>query len=173
MKALFTKYPLEIKMPAVFILFILFVRTGHLVWAQSSGEERKIITSNGQEFSQETDQQRKENDPFQYQIEGKADPFEPFFSQPPRPPEPVPAADALLMQNYKLVGMISAGKERVAVVEDASGKGYYLNRGSKIGSSVVSLIENTQVRLTETYTTATDRGVTKEIIMFLKREGDK
>ncbi|MCI5157960.1 MAG: hypothetical protein D3906_05870 [Candidatus Electrothrix sp. AUS1_2] len=167
------KYPPQIKMPVVFILFILFVRTDHIAGARSSGEENNSITSNEQEFSQETDQQRKENDPFQYQIESKADPFEPFSSQPPRPPEPVPAADALLMQNYKLVGVISAGKEQVAVVEDASGKGYYLNRSSKIGSSVVSLIENTQVKLTETYTTATDRRVTKEIIMFLKREGDK
>jgi len=70
----------------------------------------------------------------------------------------------------------SPDEERVDVVEDASEKGYYLNRGSgigRIGSSVVSLIENTQVKLTETYTTATGRRVTKEIIMFLKREGDK
>ncbi len=42
------------------------------------------------------------------------------------------------------------------MVEDASGKGFYLNKGTRIGRSVVSRIEEGEVRLTEMYRTRQD-----------------
>ena len=58
MKELFMKYPPEIKM---LVMCILFVQTGHFAWAQSS-------TDNEQELAQEAGQRQKENDPFQYEL---------------------------------------------------------------------------------------------------------
>lgn len=74
---------------------------------------------------------------FQYQREGKSDPFMPFLNQQRPAPEPVPAR--IRMQNFKLVGVITVGQEKIAIAEDASGKGYYWIRGARIGNSIESV----------------------------------
>lgn len=101
-------------------------------------------------------------------MEHRSDPFAPFINQKIAPP----ALDTPT-QNFKLVGAVVVGIERVVMVEAASGKGFYLNKGTRIGRSVVSRIEEGEFRLTETYRIATGRIVIKEIKMPLKKEGDK
>jgi Tfp pilus assembly protein PilP len=113
---------------------------------------------------------------FHYTIENKPDPFLPFIKDkdnggPPDsgsiPEPPVPAVD------LTLVGVISVGNRKIAMVEDAAGKGYYLSEGMRIGNRVVKRIRENQVELTDTYRTQSGRIVTKESIMRLRTEGDK
>ena len=139
----------------------LVAQMSHLSWV-IAGTREDIVTNEKQKLL-------RKKGPFQYQMEYRSDPFEPFINQRVPPPDNTPPP----MQNFKLAAVVVIGKERVAMVEDASGKGYYLNKGSRVGKSVVSRIEDKQVELTETYSTTTGRIVTKEIIMYLKKEGDK
>ena len=148
------------------IMICLVVQMSHLSWA-ITGIQENIISNEEQNFLREEVSLRKKG-PFQYQMEHRSDPFAPFINQKIAPP----ALDTPT-QNFKLVGVVVVGTERVAMVEDASGKGFYLNKGTRIGRSVVSRIEESEVQLTETYRTATGRIVTKEIKMHLKKEGDK
>lgn len=109
---------------------------------------------------------------FQYQIENKPDPFLPFLREKGVIVKPT-QEELIPIQNYKLVGIVIVERKKVPIVEDASGKGYYLTDGTRLGKSVVSRIEDSEVHLTATYRTATGRIVTKEMKMYLKKEGDK
>ena len=145
-------------------MFFFTAQMGHLSWAITDPQQENV-SINEQELSQK-ESQLQQKDSFQYQREGDPDPFKPFINQPSTP---IPART---LQNFTLVGVIVIGKEKVAMVEDASGRGYYLNKGSKIGRGRVSKIEDKEVRLIETVKKATGRIVTKELIMYLKKEGD-
>ncbi len=156
------KYPFR---KILLIIFFFTAQMGYLSWAIAD-RQQESSNINEQELSQEESQLQKK-DLFQYQREGEPDPFKPFIHQPSIP---VPSRP---LQNFTLVGVIVVGKEKVAMVEDASGKGYYLNKGSRIGRGIVSKIEDKEVRLIETVKKTTGRIVTKELIMYLKKEGDK
>jgi Tfp pilus assembly protein PilP len=74
----------------------------------------------------------------------------------------------------RLVALLKIGNKNVAMVEDVAGKGYRLDENMLIGRhGIINRIEGEQVEITEKYTTKTGRVVIKEIIMRMKKEGDK
>ncbi|XOF35284.1 MAG: hypothetical protein ACL93V_08370 [Candidatus Electrothrix sp. YB6] len=124
----------------------------------------------------ERKQELQNIDTFHYTIEeNKPDPFLPFIKDNggpgltpgPEPPQPAASID------LTLVGVICVGNRKIAMVEDATGKGYYLSEGMRIGNGVIKRIREKQVELTDTYRTKSGRIVTKERIMRLRTEGDK
>jgi len=76
--------------------------------------------------------------PGTYIIRGKVDPFEPLFKETPkfrkkpdkRPPTPL---ELLSLGQLKLVAIIRAQSGNKALVEESSGKGYVVKKGTYIG----------------------------------------
>ena len=82
---------------------------------------------------------------FEYQIEGRPDPFLPFITESatntPENQDEIVEDDRVLtgMQLFEpgqltLVGLILAGDTKLAMVQDFTGKGYVIEEGTKIGS---------------------------------------
>ncbi|RWX52425.1 type IV pilus assembly protein PilP [Candidatus Electrothrix marina] len=128
----------------------------------------------------------REVDKFQYKIEGRSDPFLPFLSKdsgrdetddtPIEEETGVPLTGMQLFEpgQLRLVALLKIGNRNVAMVEDVTGKGYRLDENMLIGRhGIINRITGEQVEVTENYKTQTGRVVTKEIIMRLKKEGDK
>ncbi|MCI5157959.1 MAG: hypothetical protein D3906_05865 [Candidatus Electrothrix sp. AUS1_2] len=128
----------------------------------------------------------REVDKFQYEIEGRPDPFLPFLSQesgrkdvPDDTPgeegreKPLTGMQLFEPGQLKLVALLKLGSKNVAMVEDIAGKGYRLDENMLIGRyGTINRITNEQVEITEQYKTQTGRLITKEIIMRLKKEED-
>jgi len=95
-----------------------------------------------------------------YDPEGKIDPFDPLIKdkvsgfgntgsgKPQRPLTPLEKID---LSQLKLVGVIRAGSGNKAMVEDATGKGYIVTKGTRIGvhSGEVSKIERDRLHVQE------------------------
>ncbi|MCI5117635.1 MAG: hypothetical protein D3913_06670, partial [Candidatus Electrothrix sp. LOE1_4_5] len=74
----------------------------------------------------------------------------------------------------KLVALLTIGNKKVAMAEDVTGKGYRLHENMPIGRyGIINRIRDEQVEITESYKTRTGRAITKEIVMRLKKDGDK
>jgi len=75
---------------------------------------------------------------YAYNPAGKADPFKPFLQLTPlRPSRSAPLTP---LQKYdlgqlKLVAVLSTPQGNVGLVEDATGKGYFVKRGTLIGKN--------------------------------------
>ncbi len=128
----------------------------------------------------------REVDKFNYQFENRPDPFFPFLSQGPDTKKPddlepgggskKPLTGMQLFEpgQLKLVALLKIGGKHLAMVEDVTGKGYRLDENMLIGRhGVINRILDEKVEITESYKTKTGRVITKEIVMRLKREGDK
>ena len=120
----------------------------------------------------------KKTDGFEYQLEGRPDPFRPFI----RPKVATTLAtdeiiedDVVLtgMQLFepgqlKLVAVMFAGGDKIAMVEDVTGKGYVINEGVLIGiRGVVSQITPDKVVITETARTRAGKELTTTVVMRL------
>jgi type IV pilus assembly protein PilP len=113
---------------------------------------------------------------FHYVSAEKRDPFRPFIilakaaGEPPLPP----------LQRYdlaqlRLVGIVLGGERSRAMVEDASGKGYVVSRGTRIGrrNGVVVRIEKDRLIVEEQYKDSAGNLKSKEASMILhKMEGE-
>lgn len=134
-----------------------------------------------QEQASPTDTQA--NDNFKYQLEGRPDPFEPFI----RPqvattvePDEIIEEDKRLtgMQLFEpgqltLVALMYAKGDKLAMVEDVTGKGYIIKEGELIGRrGVVSRITDDQVIITETARTRAGKELVSTVVMRLNKEGD-
>jgi len=122
---------------------------------------------------------------FEYQLEGRSDPFEPFISNEVGTQKI--SADDIVEEDIVLTGMrkfepgqltlvavIYSGSKRMAMVEDVTGRGYILNEGMPIGRrGVVNNIDAEQVTVIETAHTRAGRKLENKIVMRLKKEGDK
>ncbi len=128
----------------------------------------------------------REVDKFNYQFEDRPDPFLPFLSKKKTrdPADEKPAATEagkplVGMQRFepgqlKLVALLTIGDKKVAMAEDVTGKGYQLHENMPIGRyGIINRIRDEQVEITESYKTRTGRVITKEIVMRLKKDGDK
>jgi type IV pilus assembly protein PilP len=122
-------------------------------------------------------------DDFNYQLEGRPDPFEPFI----RPqvattikPDEIVEEDKELsgMQLFEpgqltLVAVMFAKGDKIAMVEDVTGKGYIINEGVLIGRhGVVSRITEDQVIITESARTRAGKELITTVVMRLNKEGD-
>jgi type IV pilus assembly protein PilP len=126
---------------------------------------------------------KPDKDDFDYQLEGRPDPFEPFI----RPqvatteePDQIIEEDKVLtgMQLFEpgqldLVAVMFAQGDKLAMVQDVTGKGYIIKEGVLIGRrGVVSRITEDQVIVTETARTRAGKEVVTTIVMRLNKEGD-
>ena len=84
-----------------------------------------------------------------YDPTGKIDPFEPLFREKPtavkkmRRKKRVPRTplERIDLAQLKLVGIILAGSGNRAMVEDASGKGYVIKKGTYIGTNAGKVVK--------------------------------
>lgn len=121
---------------------------------------------------------------FEYQLEGRPDPFTPFISDQTATRKM--GTDDIIEEEVELTGMrrfepgqltlvavIFSGSRRIAMVEDVTGKGYILNEGMPIGRrGVVSRIDGQQVTVIETAHTRAGRQLANTIVIRLNKEGD-
>ncbi len=134
----------------------------------------------------EEEQVIREVDKFDYDLGNRPDPFLPFLSQDnsrdkidDTPMErgdgkPLTAMQLFEPGQLKLVGLFKIGNKNIAMAEDVAGKGYRLDEKMLIGRhGVINRIRNEQVEITVSYKTQSGRIVTKEILMRLKKEGEK
>lgn len=94
-----------------------------------------------------------------YRSRGKRDPFEPLIAEENE-------EDSLLsIGNAELVGIISEGENKVALVKDAKGKGFILKKGDRIkGGSVLDITKSSVVFL------LTDYGFKRKVILKIKED---
>lgn len=86
-----------------------------------------------------------------YNPEGKIDPFAPIFKNEPEPlvakksPEkpmmPRGPLERVDLSQLKLVGIVCAQSKNKALVEEASGKGYIIAKGTPIGNRLGRVVE--------------------------------
>lgn len=121
---------------------------------------------------------------FTYQLEGRPDPFAPFISEKAvnviNMDEIVESEEALTgMQLFepgqlKLVAIVFEKNAELAMVEDATGQGYAIRPGMKIGKAgIITTITPNQVIIEETSVTRSGKKLTKNIVMLLKKEGEE
>ena len=127
----------------------------------------------------------QKHDLFEYQIEGRPDPFSPFISEQaasntPRPDEIIDPQERLSgMQLFEpgqltLVAIVSVNNRPLAMVEDFTGKGYLLEKGVKVGKrGVVKTIEARRIIIEEVALTRTGKKIRSEFVMQLKNEGEQ
>ena len=118
---------------------------------------------------------------FVYQIEGRADPFEPFISEEilqevaeTSTPEKLTGMRQFEPGQLSLVAIMFTESNPMAMVEDSSHKGYIIRRGTKIGKSgVVSDILPNQVVIKQLSYSVTKAKKYKTVEMTLRKEGEK
>ncbi|MCX5869765.1 MAG: pilus assembly protein PilP [Deltaproteobacteria bacterium] len=119
---------------------------------------------------------------FSYQLEGRPDPFSPFITEKAANymEEVVDGEEALTgMQLFepgqlKLVAIVLENNAEIAMVEDASGQGYVIRPGMKIGrKGKVTSIDPNQVNIEETSVTRAGKKSTNNIVMLLKKKGEE
>ena len=124
--------------------------------------------------------------PFKYVVEGRRDPFMPFVtekaaSSSTEDQNEIIEKDVVLsgMQLFEpgqlnLVALLAKGSEQFAMVEDSTGKGYVIAKGTKIGRRgiVVDIIPN-KVLIEETAETRAGQKIVTEVVMVLKKEGEE
>jgi len=119
--------------------------------------------------------EKKEEIEFTYNSAGKPDPFKPFIQLTPiressrsTPLTPLQKYD---VSQLKLVAIISAPGGNIALVEDATGKGYFLKRGVWIGKNdgKVTKILKDKVIIEEAYQDVFGQTKTHEISLILHK----
>jgi len=121
---------------------------------------------------------------FSYQLEGRPDPFRPFITEKAKNDinmdELVESEETLTgMQLFepsqlKLVAIVFEDNAELAMVEDASGQGYAIRPGMKIGKKgIVASIDPNQVIIEETSLTRAGKQLTNNTVMHLKKKGEE
>ncbi len=124
---------------------------------------------------------------YEYQIEGRNDPFVPFYSGESIVVEMEEDPNAIVESNERLtgmqlfepgqlslVGLIKLDGKYVAMVEDFAGKGYVVEEGIKIGRrGTVKKIMANKVVIEEIAKTRAGKELRSEIVMALRKEGEE
>lgn len=123
---------------------------------------------------------------YEYQIEGRPDPFIPFFTgetktEPTLDPNEIVDSSVNLsgMQLFEpgqltLVALLQAKGTYVAMVEDVTGRGYIIEKGIKIGRrGIVKAILPNSVIIEEVAMTRAGKELRSEIVMALRKEGEE
>jgi len=85
-----------------------------------------------------------------YDPQDKIDPFEPLFKEEPEMPKrpsdrpkriPRTPLEKIALSQLKLVGIITAPSGNRALVQEASGKGYIIKKGTYIGTNAGKVVE--------------------------------
>lgn len=124
-------------------------------------------------------------DMFEYLIQNRKDPFLPFITEKATTSdinmdEIVDTQIELTgMQLFEpgqlnLVALMKRGDEDFAMVEDFTGKGYVISKGTKIGKrGVVKEIAPNKVVIEETAQTRAGQKIVTNTVMVLKKEGEE
>jgi len=119
--------------------------------------------------------EKKEKAEYIYNPAGKADPFKPFIQLTPikTSTKSIPQTP---LQNYevsqlKLVAIISTPEGNIALVEDSTGKGYFLKEGTWVGKNdgKVTKILIDRVIIEEIHQDISSQTKKNEIKLFLHR----
>ncbi len=117
--------------------------------------------------------EKKEEAEYSYNPVGKPDPFRPFIQLASRGSR---TAAATPLQKFdisqlKLVAIITASDGNIALVEDATGKGYFLRKGTWIGKNdgKVTRILKDSVIIHEVYQDIFGQSKTNEVTLFLHK----
>ncbi|MDH4317347.1 MAG: pilus assembly protein PilP [Desulfobulbaceae bacterium] len=120
---------------------------------------------------------------YEYQWEGRADPFLPFISSKPTKKvddeildteRPKSGLTGLEPGQLTVVAILMTSREKLAMVQDVTGVGYVLRAGMEIGArGTVSEIFNDKVIVEEVFKTRLGNESTRDITMRLNKEGDK
>ncbi len=127
---------------------------------------------------------KKSTSTFEYQIEGRPDPFMPFLTERASSNENL---DEIIDRDQNLTGMqlfepgqltlvalMVSGTGKYAMVQDFTGKGYVIEEGTKIGRrGVVSGIVENKVIIEEQALTRGGKTLINKIAMVLKKEGEE
>jgi Tfp pilus assembly protein PilP len=123
--------------------------------------------------------------PFSYVVENRRDPFLPFITEKAATSnvnmDEIVEKDTVLsgMQLFEpgqlnLVALLAKGPEQIAMVEDSTGKGYVISKGTKIGKrGVVADIIPNKVLIEETAETRAGNKIITKVVMVLKKEGEE
>ncbi len=130
--------------------------------------------------------QPEKSKPFEYILENRVDPFMPFITEKAASQstedmnEIVDTNETLTgMQIFEpgqlsLVALVEKEGEKMAMVQDFTGKGYVITEGTKIGKrGVVKEIASNKVLIEETAQTRAGKKIITHIDMVLKKEGEE
>jgi type IV pilus assembly protein PilP len=141
--------------------------------AKSPGVEKK--KEEATKVAEKKEPEKKEEAEYSYNPAGKPDPFKPFIQLTPVR-EGSRTAPLTPLQKYdigqlKLVAIISTPEGNIALVEDATGKGYFLKKGTWIGKNdgKVNKILKDKVIIEEVYQDIFGQTKTNEISLFLHK----
>lgn len=129
---------------------------------------------------------KTEPEPFEYIMTNRPDPFLPFITDKATPretgdpneiietDEPLTGMQLFEPGQLSLVGLLEAGGEKFAMVQDSTGKGYVIVTGTKIGRrGMVKTISPNKVLIEETAETRGGKKILSYIDMVLKKEGEE
>jgi len=119
--------------------------------------------------------EKKEEAEYQYNPTGKADPFKPFIQLTPVR-ELVRTAPLTPLQKYdisqlKLVAILSTPEGNIALVEDSTGRGYFVKRGTEIGKNdgKVTKILKDRIIIEELYSDVWGQTKKNEVYLLLHK----
>jgi len=119
--------------------------------------------------------EKKDEPEYIYNPAGKPDPFKPFIQLAPIkgvvrtvPLTPLQKYD---ISQLKLVAVISTPEGNIALVEDSSGRGYFVKRGTEIGKNdgKVTRILKDRIVIEEIYPDVWGQSKKSEVYLFLHK----
>lgn len=119
--------------------------------------------------------EKKEGAEYSYNPAGKPDPFRPFIQLTPAKRVsghlPLTPLQKFEVSQLKLVAIISTPEGNIALVEDATGKGYFLKKGTLVGKNdgKVTKIFRDKVIIEEVYQDVLGQTKTNEISLSLQK----
>jgi len=125
--------------------------------------------------AENTGQEKKGEEEYSYNPAGKPDPFKPFIQltsarggSRTAPMTPLQKYD---ISQLKLVAIISSPEGSIALVEDVSGKGYFLKKGTWVGKNdgKVTKVLKDKVIVEEVYQDIFGQTKTNEISILLHK----
>lgn len=140
---------------------------------KSPSIEKKKIES--VKKTEKKDLEKKEEKEYVYDPVGKADPFKPFIQLTPVRESarniPLTPLQKYEISQLKLVAIISTPEGNIALVEDSSGKGYFLKKGTGIGKNdgKVTKILKDKVIIEEMYQDIFGQTKINEVSLVLHR----
>lgn len=119
--------------------------------------------------------EKKEEGEYAYNPAGKPDPFKPFFQLTPvregSRSTPLTPLQKYEISQLKLVAIISTPEGNIGLVEDSSGKGYFIKKETGIGKNdgKVTKVLKDRVLIEEVYQDIFGQRKANEISLFLHR----
>ncbi len=119
-----------------------------------------------------------EEEKYKFKIENKPDPFKPFIYEikiSKKHKKFRSPLEQLDLSEIKLTGIFEIKNQRIALVEDSRGKGYFIKVGTPIGlnEGVVKKINKDSIVIEEKVIDFAGRIVTREVILKLRPAEEK